>query len=135
MRRFSREFRPRFVPQKTIVSPIPPSSLYSMGKDERPGEKVAASVKAIEDLAGVGPATAEKLREAGINDLMALAVASPMTLADIAEIGTNVAQKIIQAAREAVDVGGFGDRGVVLQRREDVPEIPTGPECPGAGSG
>ena len=97
-----------------------------MGKDERPGEKVAASVKAIEDLAGVGPATAEKLREAGINDLMALAVASPMTLADIAEIGTNVAQKIIQAAREAVDVGGFETGDVILERRKSVAKLTTG---------
>src|SRR5256712_9912282 len=126
MRRFSREFRPRFVPQKTIVSPIPPSSLYSMGKDERPGEKVAASVKAIEDLAGVGPATAEKLREAGINDLMALAVASPMTLAAIAEIGTNVAPKIIQAAREAVDVGGVESRGGIPRARERGADGPDG---------
>jgi DNA repair protein RadA len=97
-----------------------------MGKDEKSGEKVAASVKAIEDLAGVGPATAEKLREAGINDLMALAVASPMTLADIAEIGTNVAQKIIQAAREAVDVGGFETGDVILERRKSVAKLTTG---------
>src|SRR3970282_2660658 len=75
------------------------------------------AAKSIEELPGVGPATAEKLREAGINDLMALAVASPMTLADIAEIGTNVAQKIIQAAREAVDVGGVETGGVRLGRR------------------
>ena len=97
-----------------------------MGKDEKAGAKVATTVKAIEDLAGVGPATAEKLREAGINDLMALAVASPMTLADIAEIGTNVAQKIIQAAREAVDVGGFETGDVILERRKSVAKLTTG---------
>ena len=32
---------------------------------------------AIEDLPGVGPATAEKLREAGFDELLALAVMSP----------------------------------------------------------
>src|SRR2546428_11809145 len=110
-----------------------------MGKDEKPGEKVAASIKAIEDLAGVGPATAEKLREAGINDLMALAVASPMTLADIAEIGTNVAQKIIQAAREAVDVGGFETGDVILGRRKRGAKLQKGSqgpdELPGRGAG
>ena len=31
----------------------------------------------IEDLPGVGPATAEKLREAGFEDLFAIAVMSP----------------------------------------------------------
>ena len=32
----------------------------------------------IEDLPGVGPATAEKLREAGFEELLAIAVMSPM---------------------------------------------------------
>ena len=35
----------------------------------------------IEDLPGVGPATAEKLREAGFEDMLALAVMSPPDLA------------------------------------------------------
>src|SRR6266568_1930664 len=87
-----------------------------MARDEKKGEKVAITVKAvksIEELAGVGPATAEKLREAGFTDLMGLAVASPTMVADAAEIGTNVAQKIIIAAREAVDIGGFETGDVV----------------------
>ena len=41
----------------------------------------------IEDLPGVGPATAEKLREAGFDELLALAVMSPADLAEQAEIG------------------------------------------------
>src|SRR5947199_95695 len=68
-----------------------------MVKDEKDGDKVAVAVKAIksiEDLSGVGPATAEKLKEAGFTDLMGLAVASPTMVADAAEIGTNVAKKI-----------------------------------------
>src|SRR3989442_14128246 len=92
-----------------------------MAKDEGKGDKVAVAVKAIksiEELAGVGPATAEKLREAGFTDLMGLAVASPTMVAAAAEIGTNVAQKIIIAAREAVDIGGFETGDGVLERRE-----------------
>jgi len=88
------------------------------------GKKVEA--KTIEELPGVGPATAEKLREAGLNDLMAIAVASPQTLADIAEIGTGIAQKIILAAREAVDVGGFETGDVILERRKSVARLTTG---------
>src|SRR2546426_364809 len=88
-----------------------------MAKDEgKRGEKVAVAVKAIEELPGVGPATAEKLKEAGFTDLMGLAVASPTMVADAAEIGTNGAQKIIIAAREAGDLGGFAARGRVLKR-------------------
>src|SRR6266511_4165202 len=99
-----------------------------MAKDEKKGEKVAiavSAVKSIEELAGVGPATAEKLREAGFTDLMGLAVASPTMVADAAEIGTNVAQKIIIAAREAVDIGGFETGDVILERRKSVAKLTT----------
>src|SRR2546426_5080030 len=99
-----------------------------MAKDERTGDKVAIAVKvvkSIEELPGVGPATAEKLREAGFTDLMGLAVASPQMIADAAELGTNVAQKIIIAAREAVDVGGFETGDVILERRKSVAKLTT----------
>ena len=39
----------------------------------------------IEDLPGVGPATAEKLREAGFDELLAIAVMSPSELAEQAK--------------------------------------------------
>src|SRR2546429_4328771 len=100
-----------------------------MAKDERTGDKVAIAVKvvkSIEELPGVGPATAEKLREAGFTDSMGLAVASPQMIADGGELGTNVAQKIIIAAREAVDVGGFETGDVILERRKSVAKLTTG---------
>src|SRR5438552_17296275 len=96
-----------------------------MVRDEKTGEKVAVSAKAIEELPGVGPATAEKLREAGFTDLMGLAVASPQMIADAAELGTNVAQKIIIAAREAVDIGGVETGDVIPERREGVAKLAT----------
>src|SRR5947199_10056041 len=99
-----------------------------MARDGKKGDKVAVAVKAIksiEELSGVGPATAEKLKEAGFTDLMGLAVASPTMVADAAEIGTNVAQKIIIAAREAVDIGGFETGDVILERRKSVAKLTT----------
>jgi len=39
--------------------------------------------KKIEELPGVGPATAEKLRDAGYQDLMSIAVENPKVLADL----------------------------------------------------
>src|SRR5439155_22406982 len=107
----------------------PRVTALSMAKDERTGDKVAIAVKvvkSIEELPGVGPATAEKLREAGFTDLMGLAVASPQMIADAAELGTNVAQKIIIAAREAVDIGGFETGDVILERRKSVAKLTTG---------
>ncbi len=96
-----------------------------MAKDDKQGDKVATSVKAVEELPGVGPATAEKLREAGYTDLMSLAVATPDAVSDATEIGNNVAQKIIAAAREAVDVGGFETGDVILERRKSVAKLTT----------
>jgi DNA repair protein RadA len=96
-----------------------------MAKDAKQGDKVATSVKAVEELPGVGPATAEKLREAGYTDLMSLAVATPDMVAEATEIGSSAAQKIIAAAREAVDVGGFETGDVILERRKSVAKLTT----------
>ena len=72
----------------------------------------------IEDLPGVGPATAEKLREAGFDDLLSLAVMSPADLAEQAEIGEAVASKIIAASKKMANIGGFVSGGQLLERRE-----------------
>ena len=80
----------------------------------------------LEDLPGVGPAIAEKLREAGLNSLEAVAVASPAELVATAEIGEATAAKIINAAREAADIGGFETGDKILERRESVGKLTTG---------
>ena len=77
----------------------------------------------MEDLPGVGPATAEKLREAGYVELMALAVESPKTLADVCDIGESTAIKIIAAAKKAADVGGFETGEAILERRKNVSKL------------
>ena len=62
--------------------------------------------KTLEDIPGVGPAIAEKLREAGYNELMAIAVASPKELAETCEIGEKKAADIIEGAKLCADIGG-----------------------------
>jgi DNA repair protein RadA len=79
----------------------------------------------IEELPYVGPATAEKLRDAGFTDLMTIAVTSPGTLAEVAELGEGTAIKIINAARKEVDIGGFETGDVVLERRKEVHKLTT----------
>jgi DNA repair protein RadA len=78
---------------------------------------------ALEDLAGVGATTADKLRDAGFTDLMELAVASPGDVAEAAEIGTAVALKIIHEARRHADVGSFESGTVLLERRKKLGRI------------
>jgi DNA repair protein RadA len=79
----------------------------------------------VEDLPGVGPATAEKMKEAGYEDLMAIAVASPGDIAEKCDIGEGIAQKIINAARKLADVGGFETGLEVAERRKTVNKIGT----------
>ncbi|CAI8175537.1 MAG: Protein RecA [Methanobacteriota archaeon] len=80
----------------------------------------------IEDLPGVGPATAEKLREAGFDDLLAVAVMSPSELADQAELGEAVSSKIIQGAKKLANIGGFVSGSALLDRRKQVQKLRSG---------
>ena len=90
-----------------------------MGKDEK-------TIDSIEDLPGVGPATADKLRESGFTDLMDIAVVSPQELATIAEIGLASATKIIQEAGKQVQKDEFKTGNELFEKRQQVGKISTG---------
>lgn len=77
----------------------------------------------LEELPGVGPATAEKLQDAGFDSYEGLAVASPGELSNTADVGDSTAADIVQAAREAADVGGFETGAAVLERREKIGKL------------
>lgn len=79
----------------------------------------------ITDLPGVGAATAEKLEEAGFNDLMSIAVATPGELVEIAGITEGTARKIINVARNKLDMG-FETGEELLKKREGITKISTG---------
>ena len=79
----------------------------------------------LEDLPGVGPTTADKLREAGFGTVESIATASPTDLAEAAEIGESSAKKIIKAARELVDIGGFKTGKDVFEQRKNVRKLKT----------
>ncbi|MHA1131896.1 MAG: helix-hairpin-helix domain-containing protein, partial [Candidatus Helarchaeota archaeon] len=59
----------------------------------------------LEDLTGVGPTIAEKLREGGYNTFESLSVASPKEIAATTGIGEATAQKIIMSARSRLNIG------------------------------
>jgi DNA repair protein RadA len=77
----------------------------------------------LENLPGVGPATAEKLRENGYDSFQSIAVASPAELSNKADVGESSAGDIINAAREAADIGGFETGADVLTRREEIGKL------------
>lgn len=81
-------------------------------------------IETIEDLPGVGPTTAQKLRDGGFGELMTIAVASPqMLVSECEELGTSTALKIIEAAKEASNIGGFETGDILLERRKNVKKV------------
>ena len=82
--------------------------------------------KTLEDIPGVGPAIAEKLHEAGYNDLLSIAVASPGDLAEKCEIGEKKAMDIIEGAKLCADIGGFETGLEIQERRKEVVKLTTG---------
>jgi DNA repair protein RadA len=79
----------------------------------------------LEDVEGVGPATAEKLREAGITTVEALAVTPVRTLVEIADISEEKAAEITQNARNLLKIR-FTTAKEVLSRRSNIGYITTG---------
>lgn len=90
-----------------------------------PAETLKKSL--LEDLPGVGAATAQKLRECGFNEPMAIAVATPGELVEATGVSESVARKMINAARDTMDMG-FESGDDLLKKRERVTKIPTGSE-------
>ncbi|WP_332897616.1 MULTISPECIES: DNA repair and recombination protein RadA [unclassified Haladaptatus] len=77
----------------------------------------------LESLPGVGPATADKLIEAGFDTFQSIAVASPGELSNTADIGESTAADIINAARKTADIGGFETGSSVLERRQKIGKL------------
>lgn len=79
----------------------------------------------IIDLPGVGAATAQKLKEAGYGNLMSIAVASPGELIDASGVTEAVARKMIQGARDSLEMG-FESGEELLKRRSEVIKLDMG---------
>ncbi len=81
----------------------------------------------IQDLPGVGAATAEKLEQAGYRDLLSVAVATLGELVEVAGVSETVARKMINSARDSMKMG-FETGVEVLKKRGLVSKISTGTE-------
>src|SRR3989304_6826756 len=78
----------------------------------------------LEDLPGVGPATAQKLRELGFNTVESLATATIKEL-EPAGIGEKKAFDVIKAARSSLTVS-FIRADELLKQRQNVARLTTG---------
>jgi len=91
-------------------------------KKEKPSKSKEFTVS---DLPGVGPATVEKLADAGYDSLLSIAVASIGQLSDAAGLSESVTRKIIQTARSELDMG-FESGLDLLEKRKQILKITTG---------
>ncbi|MBR9678327.1 MAG: DNA repair and recombination protein RadA [Nanoarchaeota archaeon] len=73
------------------------------------------SEKTIDNLPGVGEKIAEKLRNAGYTDLMAIAVTPQSILMEETNLGDTTCRKIIQASRKELKMGFMS--GAELQKK------------------
>jgi hypothetical protein len=79
----------------------------------------------IQDLDGVGPVTAGRLREPGFDSIMALAVAPIRELMDKTSFDASVASKIVKAGRRQIDIG-FVTAKQLYDRRQTLLRLSTG---------
>ncbi|WXG40571.1 MAG: DNA repair and recombination protein RadA [Candidatus Freyarchaeum deiterrae] len=84
-----------------------------------------SSLMSLQDLPGVGPAISKKLSEGGFKTPEAVAVATPKELAKAADIGESTATRIIEAAREQLNIGFISAQEFLNQRRK-LSQITTG---------
>ena len=72
----------------------------------------------LEDIKGVGGKTAEKLRDAGYEELMSIATMSSGELGEVADLGDKKAQSIITESRKHLDIGFESGKERFDQRKE-----------------
>ncbi|MEM2740098.1 MAG: helix-hairpin-helix domain-containing protein, partial [Candidatus Bathyarchaeia archaeon] len=95
-----------------------------MALEEEEGGEEKRTYESLEDLPGVGPAIAAKLRSLGFHTVESLATASVRDLLP-AGIGEKQAAKIIEAARESISIE-FITSDELLKERSKVKKITTG---------
>jgi DNA repair protein RadA len=81
--------------------------------------------KDLEDLPGVGEATAEKLRAAGYGDMSSIAAAIPAELSEVADVSLDSASKIIAKAKDSITVN-YSTGWEIFERRQNIGRITTG---------
>lgn len=79
----------------------------------------------IEDLPGIGAASAERLKLGGFDTLIAIAVATPGEIVNTAGVTEATARKAIKAARDEMNMG-FQSGIDLMKKRESIQKISSG---------
>ena len=86
------------------------------------------TIRELEDLPGIGPTSAEKLRALGKDTLDKIAIMTPHELSELAGLGLEAAKKAVQAAKESTTIS-FETADAVFERRKEIGRIKTGAEA------
>jgi DNA repair protein RadA len=92
--------------------------------EQQETETTTEKYEFIEDLPGVGPATAQKLRDLGYHTVESLAMAAIRELEPVG-ISDKKASQVIQAARSSIGVS-FIRADQLLKQRQNVARLTTG---------
>ncbi len=115
--------------QKAVTKKKSKAEKKKMEKSSEKGKKSKQTEDSdtpdLTDISGVGGATAEKLKEAGFDDLMAVAVATPGELSDTGGVSKSLARRMINFSRKNLDMG-FESGTSVLEKRKNVVKISSG---------
>jgi DNA repair protein RadA len=95
-----------------------------MNEKSKGDKKMSTEAQQIQELPGVGAATAEKLVGSGFDTLLSIAVSSPAKMVDVAGVTEATARKMINAARDALEMG-FESGDELLKKRELVLKLST----------
>src|SRR5512138_2074867 len=93
-------------------------------EEEEPQEPEQQKYEYIEDLPGVGPATAQKLRELGYHTVESLAMATSRELEPVG-VSEKKAFQIIEAARSSIGIS-FIRADELFKMRKSVLRLTTG---------
>ena len=104
---------------------ITTQELETMKEDKPKEDRTQKKELHLTDLPGVGAATAEKLKAAGFDTVLSIAVASAGELVEIAGVTEVAARKIITTARDNLAMG-FESGDDLLRKREQILRISTG---------
>src|SRR3989344_6648628 len=113
---------PRFKKKPSVEEEL--EGLQGAAEEKVKVEKKDIDELTLEDLPGIGPKGAQKLRDAGYNELISVAAASAGEISAACEISAPTAEKIIQAARSQLDMG-FKTASDLQERRKEVGMITT----------
>ena len=87
--------------------------------------KEKSTAKELEDLPGIGPASADKLKAAGYDTIDKIAASAYSVLSEVAGINAEAAKKAIDAARQATTIS-FESGEAIYEKRKSIGKISAG---------